>query len=106
MSLDTFLTQLGLHRPHPSSLEVQLDAMRRDVRRIGKALSRQASHHADDWADNVGDFGREAVRQGSHLAEIAGTQAWRGAQQLRRDPLPALAIIGTGLLLARLLRRR
>ena len=106
MSLDTILTQLGLQRPQPNSLEAQLDAMRRDVRRIGRVLSRQAAHHADDWADNVGELGREAVRHSAHLAEIAGTQAWRGARQLRRDPLPALAIIGTGLLLARLLQRR
>lgn len=106
MSLDSFLTELGL-KPHRShSLEEQLDAMRRDVRRLGTALARQAGQHTDDWADHVGDFGREAVRQGTHLAEIAGTQAWRGARQLRRDPLPAIAIIGTGLLLARLLRRR
>ena len=105
MSLDTFLTQLTSQRPHPNSLEAQLEAMRRDVRRIGKALARQAERQTDDWADHVGDFGRDAMRQGTHLAEIASTQAWRGARQLRRDPLPAIAILGTGLLLARLLRR-
>ena len=105
MSLDTFLTQFTSRRPHPNSLEAQLEAMRRDVRRIGKALARQAERQTDDWADHVGDFGRETMRQGTRLAEIASTQAWRGARQLRRDPLPAIAILGTGLLLARLLRR-
>ena len=105
MSLNSLLTQLGQQRPKPNGLEAQLDAMRRDVRRVGSIVARQAGQRADDWADHIGDFGREAVRHGTHLAEIAGTQAWRGAAQLRRDPLPAIAIIGTGLLLARLLRR-
>lgn len=105
MSLDTFLTQLGLHQPPPNSLEAQLDAMRRDVRRIGKALARQAEQHTDDWAGSFGELSRDAMRQGSHLAEVASAQAWRGARQLRRDPLPALAVVGTCLLLARLLRR-
>ena len=106
MSLDTLLTQLGLQRQPAGSLEMQLQAMRRDVNRIGKLLAGRASHHTEDWADQFSDLGREAVRQGTHLAEVAGTQAWKSAQQLRRDPLPAIAIIGTGLLLARLLSRR
>lgn len=106
MSLDTLLARLGLQHTHPNSLEAQLDAMRRDVRRIGKALAWQAGRHTEDWADHAGELGREAVRQGTHLAELAGTQAWRGARQLRRDPLPVIAIVGTGLLLARLFRRR
>lgn len=102
MSIDSVLSQLGIQRHDPHSLEAQLHAMRRDVRRIGKALSRQASHNADEWNDHLTDFGRDAV----HLAEIAGTQALRGASMVRRDPLPVLAVIGTGLLLARLLNRR
>ena len=106
MSLDTVLTQLGLQRQRRNNLDAQLDAMRRDVRRIGRVLAQQVTHNTEDWTDHLGDAGREAVRQGAHLAELAGTQAWRGARQLRRDPLPAIAIIGTGLLLARLLRRR
>jgi hypothetical protein len=106
MSIDTLLTQLGLRRPPARSIDTQLDAMRRDVNRIGRLLARRASHHTEDWADQFNDLGREAVRQGTHLAEVAGLQAWKSAQQLRRDPLPAIAIIGTGLLLARLLRRR
>lgn len=106
MTLDTLLTQLGLQRQPSNSLEAKLDAMRRDVHRIGKVLAHRAAHHSDDWADHLGDIGREALRQSTHLAEVAGSQALRSANQLRRDPLPVIAIIGTGLLLARLLRRR
>ncbi len=106
MSLDTLLTQLGLQRPAPNPLEAQLHAMRRDVRRIGRALSQQTSHATEDWADHLGEVGRDAARHASHMAEIASLQARRGADQFRRDPLPVLAVIGTGLLLASLLRRK
>ncbi|MCP8882092.1 hypothetical protein NIM87_01095 [Devosia sp. XJ19-1] len=106
MSIATVLSQLGIPRHDPHSLEAQLHAMRRDVQRIGKALSRQASHHTEGWNDHLSDFGREAAHHTAHLAEIAGTQAMRGAIMVRHDPLPALAVIGTGLLLARLLSRR
>ncbi|SMQ65177.1 hypothetical protein SAMN06295905_1159 [Devosia lucknowensis] len=106
MSLDSLLTQLGLQRHDPHSLEAQLHAMRREVRRIGKTLSHHASHRADDWADQFSDFGRDAARQTSHFAHLASEQALRGADTIRRDPLPLIAVIGTGLLLARLLKRQ
>lgn len=106
MSIDSVLSQLGFARHDPHSLEAQLDAMRRDVRRIGRALSRQVGHSAEDWSDHIGDFGNDAIRQTAHLAEIAGAQARRSAEMVRRDPLPLIAIIGTGLLLVSLLRRR
>jgi len=106
MSIDTVLAQLGLTRPDPHSLEGQLSAMRRDVQRIGRSLTQQAARSTEDWADHVGDFGRDAARHTAHMAELASHQALRGAQLVRRDPLPLLAVIGTGLLLARLLRRR
>lgn len=106
MSLDTLLNQLGIQRHDPHSLEAQLHAMRRDVRRIGKALSQHASNNADEWSEHLTDFGRDAARQTAHFAEIAGTQARRSADMVRRDPLPVIAIIGTALLLGSLLRRR
>jgi len=106
MILDTVLTQLGLQRRRSNHLEAGLEAMRRDVNRIGKIVSQRAAHEAEEWGDHFAGLGRQAFRQGTHLAEIAGNQALRGAHQLRRDPLPAIAVIGTGLLLARLLSRR
>ena len=79
---------------------------RRDVRRIGKALSQRISHDPEEWADHLSGLGRDAARHTAHLAEIARDRTFQGADQLRRDPVPAIAIIGTGLLLFRLLRRR
>lgn len=104
MSFQSLLEQLGLAERHPNSLEAQLHAMRREVQRIGKSLSRQASHTTDDWADHLTDFSRDAVRQTGHLAHVAGQQARRGVEMVGRDPLPLLVVVGTGLLLARLLK--
>ncbi len=104
MSLETVLASLGL-REDPNSLDAQLRSMRREVRRISQSLSRQAGNVADDWGDSFSDIGRQAMRQGSHLAEIAGKNAWRSAEAFRRDPLPVIAVVGTALLLARLLRK-
>lgn len=105
MSLDHILSSLGLSQRDPNSLEARIEALQRDMRRIGRSLSKQAGHAADDWSENLSDFGREASRQGMHLAEMAGNQAWRGARALRRDPVPAIAIVATVLLLASLMRR-
>ncbi|OAM76386.1 hypothetical protein [Devosia elaeis] len=105
MSLDHVLASLGLAHRDPNSLEARIESLQRDMRRIGRRLSSQAEHTAEDWGDHLSDFGREAARQSRHLAEAAGTQAWRGARAVRRDPLPAIAVIGTAFLLARLLRR-
>lgn len=106
MSIDTVLHQLGFPRHDPNSLEAQLRAMRRDVQRLGQALSKQVTQGADDWNDHLGDFSRDAMRQATHLAEMAGSQALKSAEIVRRDPLPLVVVIGTGLLLARLLQRR
>ncbi|WIY54268.1 hypothetical protein O9Z70_07045 [Devosia sp. YIM 151766] len=105
MSLDHILASLGLPHRDPNSLEARLENLQRDMRRIGRSLSSQAGHTADDWGEHLSDFGREAAKQSRHLAEFAGNQAWRSARAVRRDPLPAIAVIGTVLLLARLMRR-
>ncbi len=105
MSLDHILSSLGLSQRDPNSLEARIESLQRDMRRMGRSLSKQASHTADDWSDHISDFGREASKQGWQLAEQAGTQAWRGARAVRRDPVPAIAVVGTVLLLASLLRR-
>lgn len=105
MSLDHILASLGLPHRDPNSLEARIESLQRDIRRMGRSLSKQASHTADDWGDQFSDFSREATRQGWHLAEQAGTQAWRGARAVRRDPLPAIAVVGTVLLLASLIRK-
>ncbi|MHA6299260.1 hypothetical protein [Devosia sp. CAU 1758] len=106
MSLDTVLSQLGIQRHDPHSLEAQLHAMRREVQRIGKIVSHHASHNTDKWGDQLTDFSRDAARHTAHFAELAGGQAIRGARIVRRDPLPTIALIGTALLLANLFRRR
>jgi hypothetical protein len=111
MSLDHVLARLGL-REEPHGIEAQLRTMRREVRRISQALSNQAGHFshdarhvADDWGDTLSDLSRQAMRQGSHFAEVAGKNAWRGADAFRRDPLPAIAIVGTAFLLSRLMKK-
>lgn len=127
MSLETVLSSLGLSRRDQHSLESQLHSMRREVDKISRELSRraertagslqrqaghradvwsrQAGNVADEWGDQIADFGREAVKQGSQIAEYAGDQAMRGVKAVRRDPLPALAVIGTVLLVASFFRR-
>ncbi|UYO00144.1 MAG: hypothetical protein KIT02_02630 [Devosia sp.] len=105
MSIQSLLSQLGLAEPPRQGLEAQLHAMRQEVDRISRSLSRRAGHAAEDWTEHLADFGKEASRQGIHMAELAGEQAKRGALAVRRDPLPALAVLGTALLLARLIRR-
>lgn len=104
MSIDSVLTQLGL-KEDPHSLDAQLRAMRREVRHISKALSGHVSRNADEWSDQLADLTRDAARRTAHFADIAGSRALRGADMVRRDPLPVLAVVGTGLLLMRLLRR-
>jgi hypothetical protein len=106
MSLDTLLTQLGLQRRQPRTLEGQLYAMRHEVARLGRALSSQVGHGAHDLGGQLNHFSHDAARQTAHLADIASSQARRGAEMVRRDPLPLIAVVGTGLLIARLLRRR
>ena len=105
MSFEHVLASFGLARRDPNSLEARIESLQRDMRRIGRTLGKQASHTADDWSDNLHDFGKEAAKQGMQIAEYAGDRAWRGARAVRRDPLPAIAIIGTVVLLASFLRR-
>ena len=106
MTLDTILDRLGFSQHSQASLETQLNAMRREVRHITKMLARNGSREFDDWSGHMGELGRDASMRAAQLAELAGHQAMKGAKHLRNDPLPAIAVIGTGLLLARLLQRR
>jgi hypothetical protein len=80
--------------------------MRREVRRIGRSLSNQVGHSAEDWTDQIGGLSRDAARNAAHFAELAGTQARRSARYVQKDPLPLIAVIGTGLLIAHLLKRQ
>jgi hypothetical protein len=87
-------------------MEAQLRDLRREVRRVSHSVARHAGHTADDWNDTLSDLGREAAKRGAEFAEIAAYQAGRGAKALRNDPLPAIAILGTAFLVARLFSRR
>lgn len=77
----------------------QVDQLRREIGDITTVLSRDAQHTANEW-------GHEAARQGAWLAGVASRKAIKGADAVRRDPLPVVAVIGTALLLAHLLSRR
>jgi hypothetical protein len=105
MSLESILTNLGLMQRRPSGIEAQIQALQGEIRRVSRSLSRQANHATDEWGHDLSEFGREAARQGAYIASVAGQQAVRGADALRRDPLPAIAIVGTVFLLSRLLKR-
>lgn len=104
MSIDNLLVSLGL-RPQPNALEAQIHALRREIRRIGRGVSSQAGHTAEDWGDHLSDFGQQAARQGVMFADIAAHQAQRGARTIAKNPVPAVALVGTALLLAHLFRR-
>jgi hypothetical protein len=116
MNIENLLAQLT-GQPRESALEGQLRELRREIRRVSHSVARHAGHTADsfgrhaghtadEWSDNLSDFGREAARRGAEFAELASYQAGKGARALRNDPLPAIAIVGTALLIARLLSRR
>jgi hypothetical protein len=105
MSLESILTNLGLMQRRPSGIEAQIQALQGEIRRVSRTISRQANHASEEWGHDLSEFGREAARQGAHIAGFAGQQAMRSADALRRDPLPAIAIVGTVLLLSRLLKR-
>ena len=115
MDFEHYLQQLFGRREN--AFEAQLRDLRREVRRVSQAASRQAGHaahdlsrHAEhaahDWGDNLTEFGHEAAKRGSELASLAAYQAGRGAKAVRNDPLPLIAVIGTALLAAHLFSRR
>ena len=107
MSLEDLFPIFGRRQPSAmDALADQLHHLRRDIRRIGSKASHQASENAGEWSETALDFGREAARQGAHLAEEATRQAWRGANAIKRDPLPTIAVVGTLVLLTSLLSRR
>lgn len=105
MNIEHLLSQLTGQR-HESALETQLRELRREVRRVSQSVSRHAGHTADDWGDQISDFGREAAKRGAEFAEVAAYQAGRSAKALRKDPLPLIAILGTAFLVSQLLSRR
>ncbi|MCW5721695.1 MAG: hypothetical protein KIS86_11185 [Devosia sp.] len=100
MSLED-LFSIRRHRQQSlvDNLADQLDQLRREFGHLGRAVSREAR-------DTAGDFGREAAKQGAWLAGAASRNAMRSARAIRRDPLPAIAVVGTALLLAHLLSGR
>lgn len=106
MSLNTLLTQLRLQRQDPHSLEAQLHAMRRDVQRLRQALSRQTAQATNHWGDQLHEIGSTLATQTGEFAQLAGQEARKGAGMIRRDPVPAIALAGTALLLMRLLSQR
>ncbi len=106
MSLNTLLTQLGLQRHDPHSLEAQLHAMRREVHRLTQSLSRQTGQTANHLGDQLHEISSAVATQTGELAQLAGQEARKGAEMIRRDPVPAIALAGTALLLMRLLSRR
>lgn len=116
MNIENFLAQITGQR-HESQLEAQLRELRREIRRVSQSVARHAGHTTDDLGENLHDFSREAARRsaefsreaarrGAEFAEIAAHQAGRSAKALRQDPLPAIAILGTAFLVARLFSRR
>ncbi len=116
MNFDHLISQITGQR-RESLLEAQLRDLRREILKIGSAVSKQAGHATDDWrhqaahtahdwSDDLADLSREAARRGAEFAEVAAFQAGRGARALRKDPLPAIAILGTAFLVARLFSRR
>ena len=106
MSLNTLLTQLGIQRHDPHSLEAQLHAMRRDVQQLRQSLSRQTGQAANHWGDQLHEIGSAMAAQTGEFAHLAGQEARKGARMIRRDPVPVIALAGTALLLMQLLKRR
>lgn len=106
MFLDELIPALRPRRPTAAeNLAHQLENLRREIRRVGSRVGHQAADNAGEWSDVAREFGREAARQGAFLAEEARHQALRGVDAVRRDPLPVIAVLGTVVLLARLLDR-
>jgi hypothetical protein len=88
------------------AIAMQLDQLRRQTRHINSNISHDAADIAGDFGEAVSDWGREAAKQGAWLAGAASRNAMRGADAVRRDPLPVIAILGTAVLIGSLLTRR
>ncbi|MBF0678158.1 MAG: hypothetical protein IR164_04370 [Devosia sp.] len=99
MNLEDLFPSRRHHSSLPDRLTAQVNQLRREIGDISSVLSREAQNTASEW-------GHEAAKQGAWLAGIAGRKAVKGADAVRRDPLPALAIVGTAILLTALFTRR
>ncbi|WP_297104947.1 hypothetical protein [uncultured Devosia sp.] len=105
MSLDAFLSQLTNQRRGQHDLEGQVRAMRRDVQHLVHQLAHLSGHTTHNLGGQLQEMGTAAAAHGSEWARLAGEQAMHGARLVRRDPLPAIALVSTTLLLLRLLKR-
>lgn len=106
MSIEEILGLSNRRRHRGDGLADQVEHLQHELERLSRRLTRRGGEAADDFGHLASDFGRTAAHQAEVLARGAGRQARRGAIAVSRDPLPVIAIVGTGLLLARLLSRR
>lgn len=102
---DLFTPRRRRHDPL-DALAAQIAEMRRQSRDISRALSHNGHDIAGELGDAMSHWGHDAARQGAWLAGVASRKAVAGARAVRRDPLPAIAVLGTAALLASLLVRR
>ena len=106
MSLNSVLADLGFKRRHQNDLERRLAELSRDISRTSRHLRGEASGLAHDWGESITDLGTQAAHHGGKLAEQALQQASRATGAVRRDPLPAIVVAGTALLVLSFLTRR
>jgi len=106
MSLEHILGIAPRPRNRAERMQAQIDTLGRDLHQALRALSGSAEHRAAGLGDLAGTFGREAAQHTAHLAGEVSRRANRGMGAVRRDPVPAIAVLGTALLLASLLHRR
>jgi len=88
------------------AIAAQIAELRDQARQINRSLSHGATDMAGDFGHAVTDWGREAAKQGAWFAGVASAKALKGARAVKRDPLPVIAVLGTAILLASLLRQR
>lgn len=88
------------------TLLAHIGDLRRQTRHVGRNVSHNAHSVAEDFGDAMSDLSHQAARQGAWLAGIASRKAVDSARAVKRDPLPAIAVLGTALLLTSLMTRR
>lgn len=83
-----------------------LSSLRADIAAIAQAVNEFGNHRLHDVRKGATALAREAGHQLPIVARQVGRQATHAGRAVGRDPLPAIVVLGTVLLLTSLLFRR
>ena len=81
----------------------QMHQLRREAGLVSKQLARLGGQGIDQAGHNLAKVTARAMQQGTAWAQQAGAAGRAAGQTVRRDPLPLLVVIATGVLMFRML---